>query len=131
MLKGFSIYSYVISTNAYGSSEASDFGNGGVIVLIPDAPINLVDNTSVTSRSVISFSWTPAASDGGTSVIDYTILYDESVDKMGTVLKTGHTSTTYTSDFTVLSGRTYKFQVQARNSVGSSVASAVLTILAA
>jgi len=57
LLKGYSIYAYVISTNAYGSSEPSDFGNGGVIVLVPDAPINLADNTAVTSRSVIEFSW--------------------------------------------------------------------------
>ena len=65
-------------------------------MLIPDAPINLVDEVTVTSRSVIQFSWTPAPSDGGTSVIDYTVLYDESVDKMGTVLKTNQTGTTYT-----------------------------------
>ena len=131
LLKGYSIYAYVISTNAYGSSPASDYGNGGVIVLVPDAPINLVDNIGVTSRSVISFSWAPAASDGGTAILDYTILYDESYDNMGTVLKTGHTDTTYTTDFAILPGRTYKFQVKARNSVGSSLASAVLTILAA
>lgn len=102
-------------------------------MLVPDAPINLIDDIEVTSSSVIKFSWT-AASNGGTTIIDYTILYDESVDKAGTVLKTGHIGTTYTStatDFTVVSGRTYKFQVIARNSVGPSAASAVLTILAA
>ena len=97
----------MISTNAYGSSEPSDFGNGGVIVLVPDAPINLADNTTVTSRSVIEFTWSPAASDGGTVVLDYTILYDESVGNVGTVLKTGHSGTTYRTDFTILPGRTY------------------------
>jgi len=80
---GYSIYAYVISTNAYGSSEASDAGNGGVIVLVPDAPISLADNIAVTSRSVISFSWTPGASNGGTQILDYTILFDGGVNQLG------------------------------------------------
>ena len=109
LLKGYSIFAYVIATNVYGSSPQSEFGNGGVIVLIPDAPINLADDISVTSRSVIQFTWSPAASDGGTDIIDYTITYDESVDNLGTVLKTGHTSLTYTTSITLLAGRIYKF----------------------
>lgn len=107
LLLGYSIYAYVISTNAYGSSEPSEFGNGGVIVLVPDAPINLADNIAVTSRSVIEFTWSTGASNGGTTILDYTILYDESVGNVGTVLKTGHSGSPYTTDFALIPGRTY------------------------
>jgi len=107
LLKGYSIYAYVIATNAYGSSPRSEFGNGGVIVLVPDAPISLADDTTVTSRSVIRFTWAPAASDGGSTILSYTVTYDESVGNLGTVLKTGITDLSYTSDITILSGRTY------------------------
>lgn len=107
LLKGYSIYAYVIATNAYGSSPKSDNGNGGVIVLVPDAPINLADDPTVTTRSVIRFTWSPAASDGGSPILSYTVTYDESVGNLGTVLKTGITGTSYTSDIPILPGRTY------------------------
>lgn len=78
-----------------------------MIVLVPDAPISLTDDTTVTSRSVIRFTWAPAASDGGSTILSYTVTYDESVGNLGTVLKTGITSLSYTSDITILAGRTY------------------------
>jgi len=74
--KGFSINAKIIATNTYGSSPASPSGNGGVVVFVPDAPINLSDNTAITSSSVIGFTWSPGSSDGGTAIIDYTITYD-------------------------------------------------------
>ena len=43
---------------------------------VPDAPINLQDNVSVTSDSIIGFSWTEGASNGDSPVIDYRITYD-------------------------------------------------------
>jgi len=76
LLKGFSINAKIVATNAYGSSAVSPSGNGGIVVFVPDAPINLADNTVVTSKSVIGFTWSSGASDGGQSVIDYTITYD-------------------------------------------------------
>jgi hypothetical protein len=132
LLKGYSIYVYVIAKNAYGDSPQSDYGNGGVIVLVPDAPVSLADDITVTSRSVIKFTWVPAASDGGTTVIDYTVTYDESVGNLGTVLATGVTTPYYTTNtITIIPGKSYQFQVIARNTVGSSASSAILTILAA
>lgn len=111
LLKGYSIYAYVIATNIYGSSPPSEKGNGGVIVLIPDAPILLADDIAVTSRTVIKFSWSPALSDGGSSILDYTITYDESVGNLGTVLKANHDATTpyFTTEITLLPGKNYKF----------------------
>jgi len=45
-------------------------------VLVPDAPINVINYAAGTTQSQISFTWSPAANDGGESVIDYTISYD-------------------------------------------------------
>jgi hypothetical protein len=36
------------ATNAYGDTAVSPQGNGAVIVLVPDAPLTLVDDVTVT-----------------------------------------------------------------------------------
>jgi hypothetical protein len=36
-----SIHAKIIATNYYGDSPISDSGNGGLIKLVPDAPVNL------------------------------------------------------------------------------------------
>jgi hypothetical protein len=46
------------------------------MVVLPDAPLNLADDTAVTSASVIGLTWTEGVTDGGTSIIDYAISYD-------------------------------------------------------
>lgn len=76
LLKGADIKAYIVATNIYGSSPASPEGSGGVVVFVPDAPINLADNTVVTTKAVIGFTWSPAPNDGGQAVIDYIITYD-------------------------------------------------------
>jgi hypothetical protein len=76
LLKGYGIYIKVIATNAYGDSPISDAGNGGLIVFVPDAPIDLVDNVAVTTNSVIGFTWSDPANNGGQPIIDYRISYD-------------------------------------------------------
>jgi hypothetical protein len=47
---------------------------------VPDAPIDLTDDTPNTSATQISFTWNDGASDGGAAVIDYRIYYDQSTD---------------------------------------------------
>jgi hypothetical protein len=42
---GDSVYATVSATNLYGESSSSAVGNGATIVTVPDAPINLADNT--------------------------------------------------------------------------------------
>lgn len=51
-------------------------GNGGVIVFVPDAPVSLQNNPSVTTNAVIGFTWHDAANDGGSPIIDYRISFD-------------------------------------------------------
>ena len=73
---GSSIYANIIATNSYGDSIVSDAGNGAIILTIPDAPTSLADVPSTTNANQIGISWVIGASEGGTPVLDYTILYD-------------------------------------------------------
>jgi hypothetical protein len=40
---GSHIYVYVIAYNVYGDSAPSLVGNGAIILVVPDAPLNLVE----------------------------------------------------------------------------------------
>ena len=53
MVFGDSVFARVTAINYYGESIESDFGNGAIILLVPDAPINLVDVPSITTAYVI------------------------------------------------------------------------------
>ena len=46
------------------------------MAFVPDAPINVADNTAVTSDSIIGFTWEDGAIDGARPVIDYRLSYD-------------------------------------------------------
>jgi hypothetical protein len=43
---------------------------------VPDAPVSLTNDLSTTTDTVIRFTWSDGASDGGTAVIDYSIHCD-------------------------------------------------------
>ena len=45
--------------------------------MVPDAPMNLVNDADTTSDTVIRFTWSDGANDGGTSVIDFSVYYDQ------------------------------------------------------
>ncbi len=58
LVKGDSIYAKIISSNIYGDSEVySEAGNGAVIQLVPDAPVNLVNDATTTIDTLIRFTW--------------------------------------------------------------------------
>jgi len=68
LAKGQSVYAEIIATNYFGNSTASTAGNGGVVVLVPDAPLTLTNNALVTNAFQIGFTWLEGLSNGGTSV---------------------------------------------------------------
>ena len=68
--------------------------------------------------------------DGGDSVIDYKVEMDDDNDGFYSVVATGFASTSHT-ETGLSAGSSYKFRVSARNSVGYSTPSSVLTIVAA
>jgi hypothetical protein len=108
----------------------SNPGNGAIVVTIPSPPISLLNNPQVTSDPLIGFTWSDGLQTGGTTIIDYRVSYDRAAGTWVT-LATGITTKSYTTAITLIGGQYYSFKVEARNSVGYSLASASVTILAA
>ena len=76
LIKGNSVYVKLIATNYYGDSPYSVEGNGAVMIITPDPPIELSNDQTVSNRFRIGFIWTEGYSDGGTTVLDYRVSYD-------------------------------------------------------
>ena len=115
--------------NVVGESSESDEGNGAVILTTPDAPINLANNPLQTAATQISISWNPGATNGGASVEDYKISFDQGTNNF-VPLASGVATTSYLVTG-LIAGTTYKFKVQSRNSYGYSEYSSEVSILAA
>jgi len=96
----------------------------------PDAPINLVNVAEVTTAYQVGLSWQDGAYDGASPIIDYQVSFCEASNNVYTVYASGVTSRS--SKVAGLSpGTTYKFVVRSRNSIGFSVVSGSVTVLAA
>jgi hypothetical protein len=89
-----------------------------------------VNEDTTSSATLIKFTWEDGTSDGGSPVIDYQVDY-ELLDGSYVELDSAITSQEYTTSITLTEGRTYKFKVRSRNSVGLSPYSTVLEVLAA
>lgn len=97
---------------------------------MPDAPINLLNDLLTTSDTTIRFTWAEGESNGGTPVIDYSLYYDQGLGSDFILLADSLTLNEYqTTDITA--GTSYKFKLTARNTVGQSLFSDTLTVLAA
>jgi hypothetical protein len=116
--------------NVYGDSIKSDVGIGAVIQLVPDAPVSLTNDPSITSDLVIRFTWNDGSSNGGTVVIDYAVYYDQGTTNW-ILLESGVTTNYYLTSTPLNPGITYTFRVQARNTVGYGLDSVELPVLAA
>jgi len=71
------IYAKIEATNFYGASALSEPGNNGRIQLIPDAPINLLNDATFTDATTIAFSWEDGPSNGSAEIYDYDVYYDQ------------------------------------------------------
>jgi hypothetical protein len=91
--------------------------------------VSLTNDPTTTTDTVIRFTWADGASDGGSPVIDYTVYYDQGTDSFVELIS-GVTTQYYLAQ-SLTPGTTYKFKVTARNSVGSSLESEEVVILAA
>jgi hypothetical protein len=81
--------------NVYGDSVQVVSGSGAVIQEVPDAPVTLANDPTTTTDTVIKFTWSDGASNGGTSVIDYTVFYDEGTAGSYVLLESGVTTQYY------------------------------------
>lgn len=80
-----------------------------MILTIPDPPTDLSNDASITSSSQIGLTWSPS-SDGGTAIIDYSVLqYNADTDLYEVV--DGNVLTASTTISGVTAGVIYKFKV--------------------
>ncbi len=90
----------------------------------------MINDASSTTAYLIRFTWNEGVSNGGSKVIDYDIYYDQGLGIY--ILLTQKCTNTYFATSAILTpGVTYSFKLTARNSVGSSDYSTVLSVLAA
>ncbi len=73
---GANVVATISATNIYGQSVISVVGSGAVLYTYPSAPTNLTNMVTITSSTQVGLSWSNCVSNGGSSVIDYTISYD-------------------------------------------------------
>lgn len=106
---GADIYAKIIAINLVGESIESPAGNGAIILTTPDKPLSLENALLVTNAIQIGLSWTEGTLNGGATVLDYRIYYDQGTDTYAE-LTSGVTATTFTS-LEMTSGTTYKFKV--------------------
>lgn len=71
--------SKVVAYNSYGDSLESELGSGAVLVTYPDPPINVGEDVTKRGATHIGLVWEDGASNGGTSIIDYEIWYDQGI----------------------------------------------------
>ena len=93
---------------------------------IPDAPINLAEDTELTGTSQIGLIWEEGLFNGGTPVTSYEISLSEDLSEEFTTFVTGLTETNGVVD-EITADKTYKFYVRARNLVGLSNPSAIIS----
>jgi hypothetical protein len=62
---------------------------------VPDAPINLTNDEATTSETVIRFTWSNGSSNGGNTIIDYTVYYDQGTGGSNFVQVAGGVTTKY------------------------------------
>lgn len=116
--------------NEVGISALST-GAGFLAGSVPTAPqsITLVSQSQIQ----IKFSWSAPTSDGGIALTEYRIYWDNATNGV-TYTNLGTTATgtlLYTKSSGLTSGATYKFYVTAKNSIGESAQSTILTVIAA
>jgi hypothetical protein len=84
---GHKIYIKVKAFNAYGDSDLSEAGVSDGMEFVPDSPVNLLNDPTITNDSQVGFSWQDGASDGDSVVLDYRITYDESTGNWVTLVE--------------------------------------------
>ena len=85
-------------------------GSGAVIQSVPDAPISLLNDLTVTNDSRVGFTWENGQNIGGTPIIDYSVHYDQSTGDF-ILLQSGVTTEFYMTTIALTKGSTYSFKV--------------------
>lgn len=107
----------VLATNVKGDSDQSASGNGAIIITAPDAPVNLLEDTSHRAATVLGLTWSEGAFNGGAVVTEYRINIAEQGASFSVLASTSNTNYQVTS---LTSGITYEFKIEAKNEYGYS-----------
>lgn len=106
---GSSVVAIVSAQNSIGSSVFSTQGSGAVILTIPNAPINVQNVANITNAYQIGIQWSNGLQNGGSNVIDYSVLYAKSSESVYTTI-----SNINVQSYTItglIAGTTYKIKV--------------------
>lgn len=124
------IYARVLAYNTIGDGAIAE-GSGAIVstIVIPDAPINLARDPTTTTTSQVGLTWEDGPSNGGLTILDYRVSFDQGGGNYIVVLS-GLTDREYIKT-TLVQGQSYNFRVEARNSVGYSTMSEPVTIICA
>lgn len=101
-----------------------------MLSMVSDPPL-LSQNIEQTTKTQISISWTDGNYNGGQTIIDYRLWYDQATNGVDYIIIS---STLYVKSYIITgltAGKTYKFRVEARNSIGYSDYSNELEAIAA
>jgi hypothetical protein len=128
---GTSVWATIQARNLIGDSLTSEAGNGSIILVAPDAPVNLVNLPKITNAYQVGLSWSAGASEGGTPITEYVVSYDNGNNGASfVVFQTGVLTSEYTATG-LTAGVNYQFKVQAKNAYGLSEYSTVKSVLTA
>lgn len=108
----------------------SSVGTGAKILTNPDAPLNLMNDPTVTLATQIGIKWEIGLQNGGAPVLDYRVTFLDPAAGVFEILQSGITVTSFVATG-LTAGRTYTFEVQSRNVYGFSAYSNQVQILAA
>jgi len=94
---GTSVWAVIQARNIIGESLFSEAGNGSIILVVPDAPINLANLPKITNAYQVGLQWQAGVSDGGSPVTEYIVLSNGGNEgALFTPIKTGVLATTMT-----------------------------------
>jgi hypothetical protein len=107
---GSEVFASIIAMNDYGPSEASEPGNGAVIITYPDIPTDLAEDYSQRTATTVTVTWLEGAANGGSTVIDYRLTYDAASGTSFVILENNILDTQFlVPDLTP--GLVYKFKI--------------------
>jgi hypothetical protein len=84
-------------------------GNGAIIIVVPSAPVNL-QKLDTTSATQISLDWDKGHTNGGSSVIDFRVSYDQAADDW-IILEDNILTQDYSTSLALDEGAIYKFKL--------------------
>ncbi len=124
LTKGGTYTFTVIATNTAGPSLPSLESGSITLPTEPSVPINLA---GVVLGSSIGLTWSAPTTDGGSSITDYVIEYQLSTGGSWAPFNDGVNPNTGATVTNLSNGTSYDFRVKAKNIIGESLASAIVS----